>query len=215
MTYARSPVVYQAVGDTGSPWWVEVINDVFGTGIVGASQSDPSDAVDQSAGGGATTSAADFTAVGGVCKARNFPALNAVRVFQGQLNRVAHMKKWSKVVVDGAVGPATLALLRQVQGIANGSVMGDPSSCMTVAPDVDVLAAQIAAVADSLGAPAQVSGPLAVTVPTIVTKSGKTVAAPDAGAAGAFATLAGVEKLAILGVAGAVGYLVFRKRRNR
>jgi hypothetical protein len=183
-------------------------------GILAPEDAEPDDAVNQTASG-TTTSADDFSSIGGVCKAKNFPALNAVRAFQGQLNRVAQVRGWGKIVTDGAVGPKTLALLHQVQGIASGSVMGDTSSCMGVAPDVDVLAAQVMALANSLGAPAEVSGPLAITVPTIVTKSGKTVASPDAGAIGAFATLGPVEKLAILGVAGTIGYLVLRKSKKR
>jgi hypothetical protein len=202
------------MGDSGVPIWDEFTN-LFIMETVPASEADPADTINQTEGGGSTTSA-DFTVIGNVCKPKNLPALAAARSFQGQLNRVAHIKGFSKIVTDGAVGPATLALFRKVQATAPaGSVMGDPSSCTTVAPDVDVLGAQIQAFADALGAPATVPSPISISPPTIVTKSGKTVVAPDAGIAGSLATLSSVEKIALLGVAGGIGYLLFTKAKKR
>jgi hypothetical protein len=183
--------------------------------VQGGQEPLPSDNVTQTTGGGATTSASDFTSVGGVCKPMNFPALNAVRAFQQQLNRVAQVKGLSKTSVDGAIGPGTLALFRQVQSLAAGSVMGDGSTCLGVAPDVDVLGAQIKDLADTLGAPATVGEPIGITVPTIVTKSGKVVVAPTGGVAASLASMSGIEKIAILGVAGAIGYLVLGKKKRR
>ncbi len=204
--------IHHPMGDVGI--W-DAIRSVFEAG-----EPATSDKIDQTAGGGATTSAADFITVGGICKPRNVPALEAVRELQRQMNRVAQMKGFGKTAVDGAVGPGTLALFRQVQSVASGSVMGDPSSCMTVAPDADVLAAQIRAVADSLGAPTLVSGPVALTVPTIVTASGKVVAPPvaDAGILASIASMPPIQKVALAGVAGGIGYLLFtqaKKRRRR
>jgi len=183
--------------------------------LEGGQQPAPSDNVTQTTGGGTSTSASDFTNVGGICKPMNFPALDAVRALQGQLNRVAQVKGLSKTAVDGAIGPGTLALFRKVQSASNGSVMGDPSSCMGVAPDVDVLGAQVKDLADMLGAPATVSGPIGITVPTIVTKSGKTVVAPTGGIAASLASMSGIEKIAIVGVAGAIGYLLLGKKKRR
>lgn len=183
--------------------------------VSGGDKADPTDNVNQTTGGGTSTSASDFVQVSGICKPQNFPALEAVREFQRQLNRVAQAKKLPKVAVDGAVGPGTLTLFRSVQSLATGSVMGDGSSCMGVAPDVDVLGAQIKAVADGLGAPATVSGPVGLVVPTILTKSGKTIVAPDAGIAASLASLSGVEKIALLGVAGGIGYLLLNKKKRR
>lgn len=203
------PILAAPMGD-----WID---DMMNALINGTEMPDDTDNVNQTAGGGTTTSAADFTTVGGVCKPRNFPALDAVRVFQRQLNRVAQVKGFSKIVVDGAVGPGTLALFRQVQSVGKGSVMGDPSTCTGVAPDVDVLAAQVKDLADTLGAPAQVSGPVAIATPTILTKSNKVVIAPDAGAGllGAVASMSGIEKVALVGVAGAIGYLLIHGKKRR
>lgn len=196
---------------------VDDIQAILDGGAVTADQADPDDNVNQTAGGGSVT-AADFTSVNGVCKARNFPALAAAKELQAQLNRVAQQKKFGKIAVDGAIGPGTLALFRQVQAAAAGAVMGDPSSCAGVAADADVLSEQVKAYANSLGAPAQVSGAVSLSYPSIVTKSGKTVVPPDAGPAGAFASMSSIERLAIVGVAGAIGYLVYtgaKRRRGR
>lgn len=188
------------------------------SGDVGdASSADPTDNVMQTTTGTSTT-ASDFAVVAGVCKPQNFPALDATREMQRQLNRVAQVKGFAKTAVDGAVGPGTLALFTKVQGVSGGQVMGTPSSCMGVAPDVDVLGAQIKLLADSLGAPATVDGPVTLAPATIVTKSGKTLVAPDAGLLGAVASLSGVEKLALLGALGGIGYLLLsgdKKKRAK
>lgn len=214
MTYIRpNMMVRQSMGDG---FVDEMWNFVSDTGAIDASQAPPADNVMQTTTGGNSTTAADFVNVGGICKPQNFPALDAVRLFQGQLNRVAQMKGFSKVSVDGAVGPSTLALFRKVQSSASpGTVMGDASSCMGVAPDVDVLGQQIQQFADSLGAPAVVAGPtLSLSAPTIKTKSGQTVLAPDAdGIAASLAKLSGTEKIALLGAAG-LGLLYLTKRKK-
>lgn len=186
---------------------------LMGGPVLDATSAPPADNVNQTSSG-TSTSSADFVNIGGVCKPQNFPALASVRAFQAQLNRVAQVKGYGKVATDGAVGPATLALFRKVQSAAGaGTIMGDPSSCMGVAPDVDVLGQQVQAYADSQGAPAQVSSPSGV--PTITTKSGAIVVAPDAGIAGSLATLSGVEKLALLGVAGGIAYMLMRKPKPK
>lgn len=214
MTYLTRP--RPSMGDADNRSIFELMfADILDDPAMTADQAPATDNVNQSAGGGVTTSAADFVTVAGVCKPKNFPALDAVREFQRQMNRVAQVRGFGKTAVDGAVGPGTLALFRKVQSAAAGSVMGDPSSCMGVAPDVDVLAAQIKAYADGIGAPPQVSGPISLAAPTIVTASGRKVVAPDAGLTGTFATLDPVMKLGLIGVAGAIGYLVFTKRKRR
>ncbi len=183
---------------------------------VPATAAPPSDNVTQTTTG-YSTSAADFTNVGGVCKPMNFPALASSRGFQGQLNRVAQVKAFAKIATDGAIGPATLALFQKVQAAAPaGAIMGDATSCLTVAPDVDVLGQQVQAFADTLGAPAVVSGPaFSTSVPTITTKSGATVLAPDAGPMGSLATLSPVEKIALLGLAGGIGYVLWNKHKKK
>lgn len=188
----------------------------LGTPVLTVDQAPATDNINQTATG-TSTSASDFTSVGGVCKPMNLPALASSRAFQGQINRVAEVKGFGKVATDGAIGPATLALFKKVQAAAPaGSIMGDAASCMTVAPDVDVLGQQVQAFADSLGAPTVVSGPtLSMSVPTITTKSGATVLAPDAGILGSLATLSTVEKVALLGLAGGIGYVLWTKHSKK
>lgn len=215
MTTRRPMIVARRRGGVGDVW-DELENFMMTGGAVDASQADPADNVNQTATG-TSTSAADFTVVNGVCKPQNFPALAAARNFQGQLNRVAQAKGFGKISTDGAIGPGTLALFRKVQAAAPaGQIMGDPSTCMGVAPDVDVLGQQIQVFADALGTPATVSGPaVQLSPPSIVTKSGQTVIAPDAGLTGDLAKLSSVEKLALLGLAGGIGYMALRKRKTR
>lgn len=213
MTYTKHSS--RAMRRRPAPAMGDYVDDILALFFGGP--ADPSDSVDQTANG-TTTSAADFTSAGGVCKPQNFPALGAVREFQNQLNRVAEKKGFKKITVDGSVGPATLTLFKQVQAISGGAVMGDGSSCMGVAPDVDILASQIKPIADALGAPATVSGPTiaAPAIPTVVTKSGKTVVDPAAGGAvGALAGMSSVEKIALLAVAGGVGYLLISGKKRR
>jgi len=205
----RHPV-QRGVGD----FWDDV-DTIMSGNAVAATDADPTDLVNQTSSG-TSTSAADFVSKNGVCKAMNFPALAAVRALQAQLNRVAQMKGLSKIAADGAIGPATLALFVQVQTAAGaGTIGGDASSCVNIGADSDVLAAQVQAYADALGAPATVSAAMSLSVPSITTKSGKTVVAPDAGIAGSLATLSSTEQLALLAVAGGIGYLLLSKKRKR
>ena len=196
----------------GDVW--DELTGFFGEPAGDASAADADDNI-MSTANGTTTTSADFTSVGGVCKAKNFPALAMVQEFQSQLNRVAQAKGYSKIGVDGTIGPATMALFRLVQTASSGSVMGDSTNCTGVAADVDVVGAQIRAFADTLGAPPMVAGALSIKAPTIVTASGKTIVAPNAGIAGSLAMMSGIEKVAILGVAGAIGYLLLGTKKKR
>jgi len=192
-----------------------LLSFMVGAPAISADAASPFDNINQTTTG-TSTSISDFVMINGVCKARNFPALAAVRAFQGQLNRVADAKGYSKVATDGAVGPATMTLFRKVQAAApSGQIMGDASACVTISADVDVLGQQIQSFADALGAPTTVSGPLSLTPPSITTKSGANVIAPDAGLTGDLAKLSSVEKLALLGLAGGIGYMALRKRKTR
>lgn len=181
-----------------------------------AADADPADNINQTEGGGTSTTVSDFTSVGGVCKPKNLPALAAARAFQSQLNRVAQVKGWSKIATDGSIGPATLTLFRKIQSAAGaGTIGGDASSCLYIAADSDVLAAQVQAYADSIKAPATVSAAMSLSPPSILTKSGKTVIVPDGGIAASLATLSGIEKIALVGVVGGIGYLLLHRRKKR
>lgn len=214
MTYMMPSMRMRGRAPVGDVW--DDIAVALGEKAIPADQAPADDAIGQLAGGSSTT-AADFVTVGNVCKARNLPALAYAKELQNQLNRVAQVKHWSKIDPDGAIGPATLGLFRQVQAAAAGAILGDASSCIGVAPDVDVLSVQVRQFADTLGAPATVSPPVTATfkAATILTKSGKTVVAPDAGIAGSLAQLSGAEKVALLGLAGGITYFLVTKKKRR
>jgi len=166
--------------------------------------------------GGTSITSSDFTSAGGICKAANLTALNYVKELQRQLNRVAQVKGFSKVGVDGEVGPGTLALFQKVQtaaGTGAGQILGTPSSCMGVAPDADVLSAQVQAFANSIGAPATASAAFTGHAPTIVRPNGQEVAA--AGLFDTFDRLPALEKFAVLGVFGGIGYMLLAGKRKR
>lgn len=123
MTY-RMPRLHRRPrkGAMGDVW--DDLAGFFGEPASDASAAAADDNI-MSTANGTTTTAADFTSTGGVCKAKNFPALAMAQEFQAQLNRVAHAKGYSKIAVDGALGPGTMALFRLVQTASSGSVMGD------------------------------------------------------------------------------------------
>lgn len=211
---APLPAPVPSILDVTPPWGDGLSWDML-FDATSADNADPADNVNQTSDGGVTTTAADFTNIAGVCKPANFPALGVSRELQNQLNRVAQMKGFAKIAADGAIGPGTLALFKKVQAISAGAVMGDPTTCMGIAPDVDILSGQVKLIADALGAPATVTGPTALSVPSIVTKSGQTVIAPDAGLLGGLAGMSSIEKLALLSVAGGVGYLLITKGKKK
>ena len=102
----------------------------------------------------------------GVCKPMNTASLNAFKELQNQLNRVAEVKGYSKIGVDGRIGPGTVALWNKVVTVA---VLWSPSKALSMAAtsSCDNLAAQAAdggaatqvrQYADSLNAPVAVAG---------------------------------------------------------
>ncbi len=164
--------------------------------------------------GGTSIAASDFSVQGAVCKAANLTALNYVKELQRQLNRVAQVKGLGKIGVDGEVGPGTLALFTKVQAAAGaGQIAGTPTSCMGVAPDADVLGAQVKAYADSLGAPATVSAAFTAHAATIIKPNGQEVAA--AGLFDTFSRLPGLEQFAVVAVFGGIGYMLLTGKKRK
>jgi hypothetical protein len=167
----------------------------------------PGDNADQLQSGGSISSS-DWKNMGGVCKAVDFPALNAAKNLQSQMNRVAFVKGFNKITVDGDIGPATITLLKQVQSASGQTVGGDTSSCVGVASSCDVIANQVTMFANNIGAPATV--PQATSSGSINTKSGLTLKPPGASAAGdilgAFGGLSTIQQVAVVAVGGFVIY---------
>ncbi len=95
--------------------------------------------------------------------------------------------------------------------------MGDASSCVLIAGDSDVLAQQVKAFADSLGAPAAVAGPLlGNSTGHIVTKTGVKVSPPGASASvfDALGSMDGTQKLVLGGLAVGIGYMLLKPKKG-
>ncbi len=174
-------------------------------------------AIQTSASGDTAITAADFAQSGGVCKPRNLVALNYTKELQKQLNRVAHVKGFSKISVDGSIGPATQSLLKKVQAVAP-QVMGTPASCIGVAADADVIGDQVREVANALAAPATVPGPLLGSgASQLALPNGKvgTVTGTGDGVMGAFTSLGETEKIVMVGLVGGIGYMLWKGKKRR
>jgi hypothetical protein len=139
-----------------------------------ATMPGPDDNVDQlTSGSGLSSGDFNCTSFPGVCKPTNFPALDIVRTLQQQCNRIAQVKGFTKAAVDGDVGPGTVALVNKIATLG----IGISGSAPTIAASADILTQDIQAAADAMGAPSSVPGP-AGNPPSIITKSGKQIAAP-------------------------------------
>lgn len=151
----------------------------------------------------------------GTCKPSDFATLAKFKAFQEQLNRVAQAKGFSKIAVDGDLGPGTVALARQV-------TQSNQLTCSTIAGQISTFTATVRTLADSLAAPSKVSGPKPVTPPSIVNAAGQVqLAPPGAGnpmAASLYDAWAGIPtvgKVAAVGVLGGIGYMLLKKKRRK
>lgn len=171
------------------------------------------------ASGNGSITTADWQAVGGNCKPKNFTAMNYGKQLQQQLNRVGKAKGLGTIGVDGEIGPSTLNLFKKVQALSTNAIMGNASSCVFIAGDADVLADQVAAYANMIGAPPPSATDVAkaAAAGTIVSKSGKLVKPPgaSAGVMDAFGAMGDAQKILMLGVLGGIGYLVVTKKSKK
>ena len=151
-----------------------------------------------------------FKVVSGVCKPMNEPTLRVVQDLQRQMNRVAQVKGFTKLQVDGDIGSNTVSLLKSVKAAAGGRVTTDTTSCSTVGPSAKVAAAEVKAFADSIGAPSSTSAPALTSQPSIVTPAG--LVKPVAASAGLIDAVKGMPlpmKVAFGGIMAGIGYFVF------
>ena len=146
----------------------------------------------------------------GTCKPSDFGTLSLFKALQEQLNRVAQVNGIAKIAVDGDVGPGTLGLMAKLGLAASGT------PCTSVAAYVVTFTATTKALADTLQAPAKVSGPAPIKAPTIVTAGNLEIPAPPgAGIIGSIQNMGTPAIIAAVGIAGGIGYMLFFKKKRR
>jgi hypothetical protein len=146
----------------------------------------------------------------GVCKPSNEPTLQLVYDLQNQLNRVAQAKGLTKIGVDGDIGPGTIKLFN--------AVLGTSANCVTIGATIGAFTAQVTAIANELGAPAKVSGPIPAKAPTIVTATGLEVKGPPPAGSSLVDSVKnlGMPTLLALGVGlGAAAYFMTKKKGRK
>lgn len=149
----------------------------------------------------------------GTCKPSDFSTLAKFKALQEQMNRVAKMKGFPTIAVDGDLGPGTVSLFNKI--------LGGNAACGNIAGYVSTYTAQFNALASSLGAPASVPAPKPTTAPAIVNAAGATVPAPPGASnpmvASVYDAFGGSPVLAVAGVAivGGIAYLLLKKKKRR
>jgi hypothetical protein len=93
----------------------------------------------------------------GICKPMTFDSLALFKDLQNQINRIASIAGWSKIRIDGSVGPKTTAAAAKAIQFIGGFSPG--AGCDAVARSADKIAADLKRGADAKGAPAVVKGP--------------------------------------------------------
>ncbi len=148
----------------------------------------------------------------GVCKPMDFRTLAVFQGLQSQLNRLAQVKGLAKVAVDGDIGPGVISLA----GKAGIAPVG--SACSVIAANAIVYEAQSRLLADTLKAPAMVSGPAPLKAPSIIDpKTMLDVPAPraSAGLLDGFNNLSTPLKLAAVGVLGGIAYYIHKGSKKK
>lgn len=145
--------------------------------------------------------------ISGVCLPMNAEAVATFKSLQGQLNRVAAVKGWPLVNVDGRIGEKTVSLLERVLGIT-------AQDCNFVAMGAMGFAAQVAIKANSAGAPTTVKPP-ASSKPSVTLADGTVYHPPGAREAWFTAMLKSPVGLAALVVGGLVLVQMQSKGRGK
>lgn len=143
----------------------------------------------------------------GTCKPANAPTLELVYELQRQLNRVAQMRKLTKIAVDGDIGPGTVKLFN--------AALGTSADCTTIGSQVRAFTAQLGVLAATLGAPAKVPAPAPAKPSTFVDPTTNLDVIAPKGIAASLSDSIGLSTpmIAALGVAAVgVGYYVYKRK---
>jgi hypothetical protein len=146
-------------------------------------------------------------------------AVSKFKDLQAQLNRIAAVKGFSRISVDGYIGPGTLSLYKKATGITIGSV--NTMAQFLLAPGSGVTA-KVRSIADAAKAPSSVSSapgrgrPATVAAGGQVDNSGATepgfIERIMVGDIGAFVSPVGIAVVGVVGVG--VFFLAKRKRKG-
>lgn len=152
------------------------------------------------------------TKYAGVCKPSDVRTLSRFRDLQSQLNRVAQVKGLTKIAVDGDIGPATIKLMTSAGMVPAGT------GCSTIAAGAVAFTGLAKTIADAGGAPANVAGPIAKPS-TLVSATGQETLAPASPYGGSllesFNALSTPMKIAAVGVAGGLGYYLYKSTKKK
>lgn len=162
----------------------------------------------------------------GIVKPSTPTALAIFKDLQAQLNRVASVTGNKVIMVDGDIGPGTVALFAAVKpvlmlkSLADAPVIGMTITAPQIAQHADVIARVARSYADGKSAPAKVPAPAPTKPPTLVNAAGQEFAAPTGFLAQVFGrSLSSTETLIAVGVFGGIGYMLYtkagKKRRRR
>jgi len=184
--------------------------------------------IPSSSPGGGYTTTAGFSSVGGVCKPNDSGTLANFKELQRQANRVADAIGTAKIAVDGAIGPGTLALLTTIQGKAKAADTGNfgfgnflanqnLSSCSAVAGGVLNITPMLSAMADALGVSSSVASPSPASTPTTYDPiTGKETPQSLTSSIGdAFSNMSTTMQMAALGIAGGIGYYLYKGSKKK
>lgn len=234
-------------------WWEDIINSV--TGGQSSGGTDPNapvidvtgsgetvdtgpvvqvstiggqvSSIPSSQAGGGYTTIGGFVSTNGICKPTDSTSLGKFKELQRQANRVADAIGATKIGVDGAIGPGTLALMSTIKTKAQASDTGsqgwgnflanqNTSSCTAVAGGTDNLIPMLSAMADALGVSSSVASPAPASPPQIYNPitgqvSNQGIAADLEDLLGNMST---TTKIAALGIAGGIGYFLYKDSKK-
>jgi len=165
----------------------------------------------------------------GICKPSTITALAAFKRLQTQLNRVAYAKGLSTIAVDGDIGPGTVSLVNKLApslitdattkmqlASATKVATSTMNGCVSLASVADVVADVAESYAGTLKAPEKAPAPAPTKPPTLVSSSGQESAPPPgADILSAFTSASTPMKLAMVAVAGGVGYYLYKGHKKR
>lgn len=144
----------------------------------------------------------------GICKPANKPTLEKFFELQRQLNRYSAAKGLpDRVGIDGDIGPGVVALVAKTTGTS--------PACTEIALQCVERTISMKAFADAKGIATKASAPVSMKVPTIVSPSGVESMVPAGFMAQFFGrSLSSTESVALVGLAGGIGYLLLTKKRK-